>query len=65
MVEEGERRENTEDHASAGERTLRFFGLKRNVSLLLLMLVLVGLGEKLFQRFLPRYLRSEERRGGE
>ena len=56
MVEEGERRENTEDHASAGERTLRFFGLKRNVSLLLLMLVLVGLGEKLFQRFLPRYL---------
>ncbi|MFH0793543.1 MAG: MFS transporter [bacterium] len=30
--------------------------LRRNVSLLLMMLVLVGLGEKLFQRFLPRYL---------
>jgi MFS family permease len=34
----------------------RFLGLRRNVALLLVMLVLVGLGEKLFQRFLPRYL---------
>lgn len=39
-------------------RAAELFGLRRNVALLLAMLVLVGLGEKLFLRYLPLYLRE-------
>lgn len=37
-------------------RSASLLALRRNVSLLLIMLVLVGLSEKLFLRFIPKYL---------
>ncbi|MBX7246493.1 MAG: MFS transporter [Candidatus Sumerlaeaceae bacterium] len=39
-----------------GGRAAELLGLRRNLLLLLLMMVMVGLGERLFQRFLPRYI---------
>jgi MFS family permease len=42
---------------SKWQRTLvEFFGLKRNMIVLLTMVILVGLGEKMAERFLPIYL---------
>lgn len=35
---------------------LRFFGLKRNMTALLGMVILIGLGERMAERFLPIYL---------
>ncbi len=37
-------------------RLIDFFGLKRNMTALLAMVILVGLGEKMAERFLPLYL---------
>ncbi len=37
-------------------RLIEFLGLKRNMAALLAMVVLVGLGEKMAERFLPLYL---------
>ena len=37
-------------------RVLRFLGLKRNMVVLLAMVILVGLGEKMAERFLPIYI---------
>lgn len=42
---------------TTARRTLQdFFGLKREMAVLLAMVVLVGLGEKMAERFLPLYL---------
>lgn len=38
------------------QRIADFFGLKRNIVALLAMVILVGLGEKMAERFLPLYL---------
>lgn len=38
------------------ERVMEFFGLRRSIAGLLGMVVLVGLGEKMAERFLPLYL---------
>ncbi len=37
-------------------RIIDFLGLRRNIATLLVMVVLVGMGEKLGERFLPIYL---------
>ncbi|MCX7718709.1 MAG: MFS transporter [Candidatus Sumerlaeaceae bacterium] len=37
-------------------RGMGLLGLRRNVAVLLGMLILAGMGEKLYQRFLPKYL---------
>ena len=38
------------------EKVVDFFGLKKSVVALLLMVIFVGLGEKMAERFLPIYL---------
>lgn len=38
------------------QRLAEFFGLKQNLVALLAMVILVGLGEKMAERFLPLYL---------
>jgi hypothetical protein len=38
------------------QRIADFFGLKKNIVALLAMVILVGLGEKMAERFLPLYL---------
>jgi MFS family permease len=38
------------------ERVVDFFGLRKSIVAMLLMAVLVGLGEKMAERFLPIYL---------
>lgn len=43
-------------HSSEIERIRAFFGLNRSLAGLLFMVVLVGLGEKMAERFLPLYL---------
>ncbi|HZW04506.1 MAG TPA: MFS transporter, partial [Anaerolineaceae bacterium] len=42
--------------ASAARRLIDFFGLRRSIVGLLMMVILVGLGEKMAERFLPLYL---------
>jgi len=42
--------------AQVGRQLLGFLGLKRNMIALLTMVILVGLGEKMAERFLPIYL---------
>jgi len=39
-------------------RVREFLGLKRNIILLLLAMTLIGLGEEMWMRFLPKYLQS-------
>ncbi len=39
-----------------GQRLVNFFGLRKNIAALLAMVILVGMGEKLAERFLPIYL---------
>lgn len=39
-----------------GRRILNFLGLRRSVAAMLIMVVLVGMGEKLGERFLPIYI---------
>ena len=42
-----------------GTRGLRdFFGLKRNLVLLLIAIVAIGAGEETWMRFVPKYLES-------
>jgi hypothetical protein len=38
------------------QRIVEFLGLKKNMVVLLSMVILVGLGEKMAERFLPLYL---------
>ncbi len=38
------------------QRIADFFGLKKHIVALLAMVILVGLGEKMAERFLPLYL---------
>ncbi|MCI0398918.1 MAG: MFS transporter [Chloroflexi bacterium] len=44
--------------ASRVSRLRAFFGLKRNISVLLVALVLLGLGEELWSSFVPKYLEA-------
>jgi len=37
-------------------RLAEFFGLKRNVVILLLAIIVIGAGEELWMRFVPKYL---------
>jgi MFS family permease len=41
---------------AAYRKIIEFLGLKRNVAVLLAMMILVGMGEKMAERFLPVYL---------
>jgi MFS family permease len=41
-----------------GERTAQFFGLRRNLVLLLATIVIISTGEELWMRFLPKYLQA-------
>jgi MFS family permease len=43
-------------HVSVRQRILDFLGLRRNMVALLAMVILVGMGEKMAERFLPIYL---------
>ncbi len=45
---------------SAFSRIKEFLGLKRNIVLLLAIIILVGTGEKTWERFIPEYLRGLE-----
>lgn len=38
------------------ERIVESFGLKKNIIVLLIMVILVGMGERMAERFLPIYL---------
>jgi MFS family permease len=44
------------DRAKWRQAIVEFFGLKKNMLVLLTMVILVGLGEKMAERFLPLYL---------
>ncbi len=35
-----------------------FFGLKRNLAILLLVILVIGAGEELWMRFVPKYLQA-------
>ncbi|MBV9463998.1 MAG: MFS transporter, partial [Verrucomicrobiae bacterium] len=39
-------------------RLTRFFGLNRNTGLLLLAILLIGTGEEMWMRFVPKYLQA-------
>ena len=41
---------------SLGKKLVEFFGLRRSMVAVLIMVVLVGMGEKMAERFLPIYL---------
>ncbi|MFL6543356.1 MAG: MFS transporter [Chthoniobacterales bacterium] len=41
-----------------GERAAQFFGLRRNLVLLLATIVLISTGEELWMRFVPKYLQA-------
>lgn len=43
-------------HRHTAQRLVEFLGLKKNIVALLAMVILVGLGEKMAERFLPLYL---------
>jgi len=40
----------------ARQQLVEFFGIRKNIAVLLVMVVLVGMGEKMAERFLPIYL---------
>jgi len=44
--------------ASALARFANFFGLKRNLIILLLAILVIGAGEELWMRFIPKYLKE-------
>ena len=44
--------------ASVAARVAAFFGLKRNVVILLIAIVVIGAGEELWMRFVPKYLQA-------
>ena len=48
--------ETTLDKPNLRQRIVAFFGLRQNIVVLMLMVILVGLGEKMAERFLPLYL---------
>src|SRR5947207_15345446 len=41
-----------------GRRLADFFGLKRNLVILLIAMFVIGAGEELWMRFVPKYLRA-------
>ena len=43
------------------ERFLDFFGIRRSIAGLLVMVVLVGMGERMAERFLPLYQQTGRR----
>jgi MFS family permease len=51
-------RSNANENTRRGERTAQFFGLKRNLVLLLTTIVIISTGEELWMRFLPKYLQA-------
>src|SRR5213595_1645648 len=43
---------------SSFQRIAEFFGLKRNLAILLLAIFIIGAGEELWMRFVPKYLQT-------
>ena len=46
---------------SRGSKLAAFFGLKRNLVILLIAIFVIGAGEELWMRFVPNYLQSSAR----
>src|SRR6267143_2103321 len=44
--------------AKSGARLAEFFGLRRNISILLVAIIVIGCGEEMWMRFLPKYLKT-------
>ena len=51
-----EKTEEISPRSSFGRKIVEFFGLRRSMVAVLIMVVLVGMGEKMAERFLPIYL---------
>src|SRR5438128_11253249 len=47
-----------EQSVSPGRRLADFFGLKRNLVILLIAIFVIGAGEELWMRFVPKYLQA-------
>src|SRR5438132_11161964 len=47
-----------EQKVSPARRFAEFFGLKRNLIVLLLAIFMIGAGEELWMRFVPKYLQA-------
>src|SRR5437867_2760556 len=47
-----------EQSVSPGRRIADFFGLKRNLVILLIAIFVIGAGEELWMRFVPKYLQA-------
>jgi hypothetical protein len=43
---------------NTARRLVEFFALKRNVVILLLAIIVIGAGEELWMRFVPKYLQA-------
>ncbi len=48
----------TASHQTFGARLADYFGLKRNLGILLVAIFVIGAGEELWVRFLPKYLQT-------
>ena len=48
----------TEPNASRGKQVADFFALKRNLVIILIAIFVIGAGEELWMRFVPKYLQS-------
>ena len=44
--------------AKRGAKFAEFFGLQRNISILLVAIIVIGCGEEMWMRFLPKYLKT-------
>ena len=49
-------RRSKQSNTGAAHRLADFFGLKRNLVILLIAIFVIGAGEELWMRFVPKYL---------
>src|SRR5207237_661280 len=48
----------TEPNVSRGKQFADFFALKRNLIIILISIFVIGMGEELWMRFVPKYLKT-------
>ena len=48
----------TEPNVSRGKQVADFFALKRNLVIILIAVFVIGTGEELWMRFVPKYLQT-------
>src|SRR5205085_9447691 len=48
----------SQQNVSSARRLAAFFGLKRNLVILLIAIFVIGAGEELWMRFVPKYLQA-------